>query len=317
MLDPFSTLAEAGFSQQAGLITAGAEDGHWTPELIAGLDWLRLAELVRAIAAHSGCELARSMVLEDGSVMFAMLEQVNTPHPRRALVKTAAWNEWGATPETVMRFAREVRTAERARGILVAPGGFSPAALLAAQQHQIEAVGADTLHQVLLSLPSERSDFFFNIATAGECRTPTCPVCLRKLEREDLTSRSRVRETSVIRHMGLVADHVQAESVLIAEGAEANFLHEVRCRELRVAGDATGDFVCEGTVILLPGGMLDGTVAARSLKVEEGGELRGRFRILQGPPQPFVQETSRWQWSCRNTDPKPGCEHVAFEPHGR
>ncbi|MBV6500941.1 MAG: hypothetical protein CJBNEKGG_03433 [Prosthecobacter sp.] len=66
------------------------------------------------------------------------------------------------------------------------------------------------------------------------------------------------------------------ERLLIAEGAEASFLHEVRCRE-----------------------------------------LRGRFRILQGPPQPFVQETSRWQWICRNTDPKPGCENIAFEPHGR
>ena len=74
MLDPFGTLSEAGFSQQGDLITAGED--HWTPELIASLDWLRVAELVRAIAAHSGCELARSVVLQDGSVAFAMISVI-------------------------------------------------------------------------------------------------------------------------------------------------------------------------------------------------------------------------------------------------
>ena len=52
MLDPFAKLAEAGFSQQGGLITAGPVTEHWTPELIASLDWMHVAELVRAIAAH-------------------------------------------------------------------------------------------------------------------------------------------------------------------------------------------------------------------------------------------------------------------------
>jgi hypothetical protein len=316
MLDPFSKLAEAGFSQQGELITSGVEAECWTPELIASLDWLRMAELVRAIAAHGGCELARSMVLEDGSVMFAMIEQPLTAHPQRALVKITAWNEWGATPETVMRFAREVRTAQKARGILIAAAGFTPAAMMAAQEHRIEAVDAAALHQVLLALPAERSDFFFNIATAGECSRPTCPTCLQKLTRVDSITRSDLPDLREIHHSGLVADPVLARRVFVAAKAEVTFLHEVRAREIEIAGEATGDFVCEGPVTLLPGATLTGTVAARSMQVRDGAELRGNFRILQGPPRPFVTETRHWQWLCRSTRTKPECARVVFEPHG-
>jgi hypothetical protein len=315
MLDPFVTLAEAGFSQQGDLITAGPETDHWTPELIASLDWMRLAELVRAIAAHSGCELARSMVLEDGSVVFAMIEHPTTAHPQRALVKIAGWNEWGATPTSVMLFAREILTAKKARGILIAPGGFSPAASLAAQEHRIETVDASALHQVLLNLPAERSDFFFTIATAGDYATPTCPVCLQKLSCVESISRAEIPESRVFHESGLIAEHVQAHRVEVAAGADVTFLHEVKAREIIIAGDAMGDFVCEGPVTLLPGGTLGGTVAARALNVRDGGELLGKFRILDGPPQSFVTETRRWHWLCRSDRSKPECMKVIFEPH--
>ncbi len=316
MLDPFAKLAEAGFSQQGGLMTSGKEADHWTPELIASLDWMRMAELVRAIAVHGGCELARSMVLDDGAVMFAMIEQPLTPHPRRALVKIAAWHEWGASPESVMHFAREVRTAQNARGILVAPGGFTPAALLAAQQHRIEAVDAAALHQVLLQLPSERSDFFFDIATAGDCHTPTCPACLQKLSKVESVIHSELPELREVSQSGLVADHVQVQKLIVNPGSEVTFLHEVRAQEILIAGDATGDFVCEGPVTLLPGGTLSGTVAARAMQVEDGGELRGKFRILQGPPRSFVREIRRWQWRCRSDRQQASCPMIIFEPHG-
>lgn len=313
MLDPFVTLSEAGFSQQGDLITAGED--HWTPELIASLDWLRVAELVRAIAAHSGCELARSVVLQDGSVAFAMIEHPTTMHPQRALVKIAGWNEWGASPLSVMHFAREVLTANNARGILIAPGGFTAAAALAAQEHRIEMVDAAGLHQVLLSLPAERSDFFFTLATAGNCTTPTCPVCLQKLSRVESVTRRELPEYRVFQESGLIAEPVQAGRVEVAAKTEVTFLYEVKAREIIISGDAVGDFVCEGPVTLMPGGTLSGTVSARSVNVRDGGELRGKFRILDGPPQSFVTEVRRWQWLCRSDRRKEECDKVIFEPH--
>jgi hypothetical protein len=122
MLEPFTTLHEAGFS------VPGADAAGWSVEAITALDWMRLAELARALAAEAGCELAGSRAMADGSVLFGMIEQPRSPKPQRALVKLAPWNEWGANTGTVERFAQEVATARDTRGILIAPAGFRTAA---------------------------------------------------------------------------------------------------------------------------------------------------------------------------------------------
>lgn len=313
MVDPLSPPQETG--------PAGADEparvaaALWTPEFIARLDWLLLVEVVRGVAAHGGCELARSLILKDGSVVFGMIEQPGTPQARRALVKTAAWNEWGATAETLLHFAHEVATARDTRGVFIAPGGFSPAALLAAQQHRIETVDAESLCAVLRALPSERSELLHTVASAGEHAVPSCPVCLQKLTRNDAPRSEDLPDVHVEDQHGLVADHILCGRFDVAADSEVTFLHVVQAREMRIAGDVAGDFVCEGPVTLLPGGTLTGTVAARAVQVREGAELRGQFRILEGPPQPFVNAARRWQWVCRGERSKTRCAAVAFEPH--
>lgn len=315
MHDPFITLSDAGFSTKDGAGSGGP--GEWTPELIASLDWLRLAELVRAIAAHAGCELAGSRVLADGALVFGMLEQPASAYPQRALVKISGWNEWGATPESVSRFAKEVSTASQTRGVLVAPAGFSASALMAAQAHRIEAVDAPALCAVLQTLPPERSDLFYTIATTGAYTEPTCPICLDKLERVDTDAHDRAPAIQVISERGLYAGHVTCDLLDIVAGAEVEFLYPVQARAMRVCGQAMGDFSCDGTVTIEAGGTLDGRIAARSVNVLDGGELRGQFRILEGRGlKPFVTKPDRWHWSCRNLHGKDGCAAVLFEPHG-
>lgn len=44
-----------------------------------------------------------------------------------------------------MHFAREILTANQARGMMISPRGFTPAALLAAQEHRIQTVDAAAL----------------------------------------------------------------------------------------------------------------------------------------------------------------------------
>ena len=312
MLDPFLTLQEAGFSQKRG---RGAPDRHyWSPELIASLDWLRIAELARAIAALAGCELAGSKVGMDGSVLFAMLEEPRSPNPRRALVKLAPWNEWGAAPEQVESFAAELATARDARGILIAPDGFTRAAVQRAAELRIESVDAASLCQVLSGLPPEQSDFYFVVATAGESSTPSCPVCQRKMARQSraapMPPLARIFDES-----GLVADEVFCHMFEVKDGCDITFLHEVRARKMIIRGHAAGDFVCEGPVTLEPGATLDGTIAACSLDVRDGAELRGNFRILEGAPKSFVTPKLRWEWRCAFVGENPACAGVAFEPH--
>ncbi|MDZ4405116.1 polymer-forming cytoskeletal protein [Prosthecobacter sp.] len=311
MLDPFVTLEEAGFS----LRQSGGVDrlGGWSPELLASLDWARLSELARAIAAEAGCELARSCVMPDGAVLFGMIEQPKSSKPRRAMVKIAPWNEWGATPETVQRFAQEVRTARDTRGVLIAPAGFSPAALRMAQELRIEAVDAAGLEAAVRALPGNKSDFLFVVTTAGDFSTPSCPVCtkkLRRIEQETLELPSRTIDMD-----GLIADFVVCDRLEVAAGCEVTFLQEVRARTITISGHASGDFVCEGPVMLEAGGTLSGTVAARSLVVRDGGELLGQFRILEGKLGSFVKPSVRWHWRCAGTEGRHECAGVIFEPH--
>lgn len=311
MLDPFVTLEEAGFSLRP---RNGVDRlGGWSPELIASLDWSRLSELARAIAAASGCELAGTRVMPDGAVHFGMLEQPKSTQPRRAMVKITAWNEWGATPETVQRFAQEVRTARDTRGVLIAPAGFSPAALRAAQEQRIEAVDAAGLEGAVRALPGDKSDFLFVITTAGDYATPSCPVCLKKLERIEAEERELPSRT--INTNGLIADCVVCNRLEVAAGCEVTFLQEVRARTITIAGHASGDFVCEGPVNLEAGGTLSGKVAARSLVVRDGGELLGQFRILEGKLDSFVKPTARWHWRCAGSEGHKECQGVVFEPH--
>jgi cytoskeletal protein CcmA (bactofilin family) len=310
MLKPLTTLQEAGFAPSRG---AADRLSGWTPEFISGLDWLRLAELARALAAESGCELAGSRSTRDGSVMFGMLEQPRSSNPQRALVKITSWNEWGATPATIERFAQELSTTSReTRGVLIAPAGFSTAALHAAQQHRIEAVDATALHAALQSLPKDRRDFFFLMAAQGEPSVPTCPCCQRPLRRITLEEPSLPSRTIDV--SGLIADEVVCDDLIIAPGCDATFLHEVRARSITVRGRVEGDFYCQGKVRLEDGGTLSGSVAARSLEVQDGGALLGQFRILEGNLEPLVKREARWQWRCHQGSSS-ACAEVQFEPH--
>ena len=311
MLDPFVTLEEAGFS----LRQSGGVDrlGGWSPELIAGMDWARVAELARSIATEAGCEVAGLRVMPDGAVRFGMIEEPKSAKARRAMVKIMPWNEWGGTPEAVQRFAEEVGAARHTRGVLIAPGGFSPAALRKAQELRIEAVDAAGLEAAVRALPRPKSDYLFVTSTAGDFATPSCPVCMKKLrrvEQETFELPSRLFDVD-----GLIADNVVCDHLEVAAGCEVTFLHEVKARAISVSGHVSGDFVCEGPVILESGGTLSGKVAARSLVVRDGGQLLGRFRILEGELGSFVKPVVRWHWRCAGEEGKRECAWVVFEPH--
>lgn len=311
MLTPLETLQEAGFAHAAG--QGGGAATSWSPELILRLDWTRLSELARALAAEAGCELAGTRTMPDGSVLFGMIEQPRSAQPRRALVKLAPWNEWGAGPGTVERFAKETATARDTRGILIAPAGFSTAALHAAQQHRIESVDAQALHAALEALPAERSDFLLVTITSGDATTPSCPLCQQKLRREE--QQPMPLPSRVIAESCLVADAVVCDRLEVAPGCEVTFLQEARSHEIVIAGEVKGDFVCHGRVILEPGATLTGTVAARALDVREGAELVGQFRILEGSLEPLVRVQRRWHWRCAGELGRAACGGVAFEPH--
>ena len=315
MLDPFVQLQHTGFSQRESADSRGS----WTPDLIAGLDWMRLGELLRAIAAHAKCELGPSRVQADGSIQFAMVEGPKTRAPQRTVVKLTAWNQWGATPACVEMFAQELsRIREKCRGVLVAPGGFTSAALSTAAAQRIEAIDAHKLHATLHAMPPQESDFFYTITTAGHSRTPTCPLCMRRLSRVEQPAAHSTPSPStvlVFQSSTMVAEPVLCRRLEVMRGCEVTFLHDVRAQEIIIHGHASGDIVCEGPLTLEAGATLSGSVSSRSIIVREGAELLAKARILEGILAPHHVLEAHWFWRCQNPAGTEQCRSIAFEPH--
>jgi hypothetical protein len=298
--------------------TAGS--GLWTAEIVAGLDWMRLSELLRAIASNAGCRLGPSRVEADGRVQFAMLERPGNRAELRSLVRVLGWNVWGATPEEVETFARELgRIREPTRGVLVAPGGCTQAAMMAALKHGMELVDAERLAETLRALPEEQTRFLHELTLSPGWQVPSCPLCLRKLRQVTqpvLRGPVGVAEQMVFQVSSIVPDAVHCRMLEVMREVEVRFLQPVWSRMMILRGHVTGHFVCDGPVVLDPGARLEGSVAARSIKVHPGADLVGQAQILAAEAQCPVPDEGRWFWRCVNGEASAECRRIVFHPHG-
>ena len=292
---------------------------QWTPEVIVAMDWKKLVELARAVAASAGCEPGATKISLDGSAEFELMRGQGFGSWRER-IRLAPWNRWMATGECLNQFARSLSASPgKIRGVYLAPGGGSPSAAIEASRHRIDLVDAAGLAETLNGLPQAHSEYFHDVAMSGQPFVPSCPACLRLLNRvadhlQDekgfLDLQNNTYGTSDI-----VAEPVVARMVEVLRNCEVHFLREVRARDLIVNGTVHGDFVCEGCVILNPGAVLHGTVAARSVLVRPGAALHGETRILAGDLGSVEKPGSGWLWRCGSLPPGENCEIVSFLPH--
>ncbi len=242
------------------------------------------------------------------------------PWSPKTLVRIASWNQWMARMECVTRMDHELKFFHNHRGIFIAPGGFAPSALLHAKICGIETVDAAALAARLNEIPVEHQEYLFTMGTAGNSSAPSCPYCLRSLERTAASLPhtrilNRLPDLRYDRH-DIVAEPVVARRIEILREGEVQFLHGVRARDIIVHGVVSGDFVCQGGVLLNPGAMLIGNVAARSIVVRPGAELNGEARIIDGTTEPACPQPSVKLWHCVNPNPLEKCWTVEFVPHG-
>lgn len=284
-------------------------------ERLAALDWARLVDLMRGLVVEAGCELAGTQVQPDASVLFGMIEQPGTERSRRVLVKLAAWNEWGAGVEQVEKFAAEVRAARDARGIFMAPAGFSPGAREMAGKLRVEMLDAATLYEALMRLPEARRDFLWSVASAGDAQTPSCPMCLGKLTpvQTDTLVEVEPEEERLMFKDAIVAEAIFCRRLRVVREVEVQFLQQVRACEMDLEGTVHGDLVCEGTLYLRPTAVVYGSVAARSMKVEEGAQLLADTSVLSAPLKPLMRADVTWEWRCRSGGAE--CAGVLLAPH--
>ena len=113
----------------------------------------------------------------------------------------------------------------------------------------------------------------------------------------------------------IVAEPLFCRRLRVARHCEVQFLQQVRALEMHVEGTVHGDILCDGTLYLASTGVLEGTVAARSLRVEDGAELRAKTTVLVEPLEPLVRRERIWQWRCDNPTGRAECARVLLEPH--
>jgi hypothetical protein len=237
------------------------------------------------------------------------------------MARLAPWNRWMASGECIERFAGALVVQKRMRGVYVSPGGASPSAKMEAAQLGIEVLDAEALAAILNALPEGHHEWFYDLVFAGQPLVPSCPVCLRPLSQisEDMVDgREGPKSTHpdlTYHSSDILAEPVVARRIEILRHCEVRFLREVRAQDVLVQGVVAGDFVCEGSLVLAPGAMLIGNVAARSVLVEPGASLRGRTHILKDKPGSLEKPAGAWMWMCRSVTRRAGCEKVRLLPH--
>ncbi|MCE9518822.1 MAG: restriction endonuclease [Verrucomicrobia bacterium] len=291
---------------------------RWTGEVIAGLDWMRITQLTRALSTSYGFKLGKTTLSADGQTDF-VITRGDAPVEDGTLVRLTRWNQWMAAGECLMQLTAELEHRQMQHGMFISPGGFTPAARLIAEKSGIELLDSEMMALRLNELPAQHRDYFFNLATAGEATSPSCPICLRTLKLVDDRSTGLMNRPHLpeIRYAGsdIIGVPIRARRVEVLPYCEVQFLQEVRTGELIVHGRVTGDFVCEGSVVLHPGALLKGSVAAKSVIVRPGADMLGETRILNGKPESFGKSRPVWLWRCETPNPMPGCELVEFLKH--
>lgn len=294
---------------------------HWEEKLILALDWRKLVELSRAMAVSSGFEPGRTRIWLDGMAEFTMTRGT-APVVKRTLARLAPWNRWMASCECIQKFAAVLAEPEHQgmKGVYLAPAGASASALIEASRHRIDVLDAEGLAEALNGLPSEHSEYFHDVTMSGQPTVPSCPVCLRSLSQTNGAAKAsgatgrRLPDLSY-HTSDIVAEPIVARRIEILRGCEVHFLREVRARDVFIQGVVIGDFVCDGQLLLNPGAVLTGNVAARSVLVRPGAELNGETRIVSGDLGSVEKSTGAWIWTCDTLPKQKGCEAVCFMPH--
>jgi hypothetical protein len=292
---------------------------RWTSELLGRLDWMKIVELVRALAVAGGCELGGTRIWPDGMAEFPMTQGKGGTAETKLVTRLAAWNRWSASVRCIETFAADLAARREGRGVYLAPGGVSPSAVSEAARRGIDVLDAEALAAALNALPGRHSKFFHERTLAGNPFVPSCPVCLRSLshsvEANTSGASAPVRPDLSYHRNDVVAERVVARRIEILRKCEVHFIREVRAHDVFVQGMAIGDFLCEGALVLDQGAVLCGNVAARSVVVRPGGELRGETRILPAAVALAERSPVAWLWGCANMPKQEGCGEVGFVPH--
>jgi hypothetical protein len=281
----------------------------WDRDLLHRMDWKRFQDLAVLMLDRAGYVAEVAWVKPDGGTVLSVRAKAGKSAVH-TLVECAGWSDLHVEGNRVAEFYRAMRNDGALRGIFITPGSFDPNAVAFAAGKNVELIDGKSFVSTIHRMRPEEQEYFLSLAKAGGGESPTCPSCGQKMRLDRLQERRPDAESRAIvfKRRELVSDDVCCRSILILPGADVLFIKGVRTAELRVEGKAMGNIVCTERLTIAAGGTLTGMVAAKSIRLEEGGVLEAEARILNveeiSPVQPQpVQEI--WRCSaapkCRTT----------------
>lgn len=276
------------------------EAARWSLALLRQMDWKRLQELVSLLLHRAGFLAEIAWIRPDGGVVMTVL------NPRKgggvdALVQCAPWGGMNADSAALKDLYNSVLQEGASRGIYITPGDFSDEARTFARMRPLELIDGQGMLRTLLKMPDEEQSYHLQMLTVGPYTIPTCPSCGKKLELKDDTVHDPAAQVKdmTFRDRQMVGAEVNCRHLLIKSGAEVQFIKPVWAQEMTVQGRASGNITVQGRLTVGKGGVVSGLVAARTIRMEEGGILEAEARVLNADEiQPVRTMPVQQIWRC-------------------
>ena len=169
--------ADTVWSEEDVPIVSAAAVSVWSLEVLQALEWRRFEQLCAGYYREKGIRhVAISLAANGGMDIYLFQDEA---HPRRATAVVHARTRGPlATGVQGVRELLGVMSHERIeRAFFMTNGSFSPEAKALGHHHKIVLIDARVLLAMILRLPPEQQQRLLAEATAGNYRSPTCPMC--------------------------------------------------------------------------------------------------------------------------------------------
>jgi cytoskeletal protein CcmA (bactofilin family) len=186
------------------------------------------------------------------------------------------------TPARLNELYDAVLAQGASRGIFITAGEFSDEARQFAGVRPLELIDGHGMLRTILKIPAQEQSYHLQMMTVGPYTTPTCPSCGKKLEVHDDSQFDpdvRLKDLT-LRDRHMEGAEIHCRTLTIKAGADVQFLKPVWAQDMVVNGRAQGNVTVQGRLTVGPGGILRGLVAARTVKMEDGGTLEAEARVL-------------------------------------
>lgn len=155
------------------------ETAQITLDLLQELEWKRFEQVTEAYFERTGWRTEPARFGADGGVDIHLFR----PAEERvaAVVQCKAWNTYKVGVKPVRELFGVMAAASASEGFFVTSGSYTEEACSFARGKTLTLIDGEGLIERIHALPSTDQRQIYDIATAGDYRTPSCPRCGRKM----------------------------------------------------------------------------------------------------------------------------------------